>query len=221
MMNIRLDHRTQLRVVAALLLSLVSGAATSGQDQHQAPTASPDAAPQSSVQPAKNSRDDSFVIGNDDLLSINVWNEPDFNKQSLSLPVRSDGKISLPLIGEVQAAGLTPLQLQQDVATKLRSYFTQPDVTVIVLQINSQKFNILGRVARPGSYSLTATTTVLDAIAEAGGFQDFAKQKEVYILRKIPNGGQSRIPFNYKDAIRGKHPEQNIKLEPHDTIVVP
>jgi polysaccharide biosynthesis/export protein len=166
----------------------------------------------------KPSTDNSFVIGNNDLLSINVWNEPDLKQ---SIPVRSDGKISLPLIGDIQAAGRTPLQLQQDIAEKLRAYITQPDVTVMVMQINSQKFNILGRVAKPGSYSLTATTTVLDAIAEAGGFQDFAKQKDVYILRQNPDGSQSRIPFNYKDVIKGRHPEQNIRLEPHDTIVVP
>lgn len=92
---------------------------------------------------------------------------------------------------------------------------------MIVLQINSQKFNILGRVIKPGSYSLSAATTVLDAIAEAGGFQDFAKQKDIYILRANANGGQTRIAFNYKDVIRGRHPEQNIRLEPHDTIVVP
>ena len=218
-MNIRLDYLTHLRFLPVLLSTLVLGAAASGQNVDQAPAAAADATSQSPAQPDKKAADDSFVIGNDDVLSINVWNEPDFNKQSL--PVRSDGKISLPLIGEMQAAGLTPLKLQQDIATKLRSFITQPDVTVIVLQINSQKFNILGRVAKPGSYSLTATTSVLDAIAEAGGFQDFAKQKEVYILRKNPDGGQSRISFNYKDVIRGKHPEQNIKLEPHDTIIVP
>jgi len=92
---------------------------------------------------------------------------------------------------------------------------------VMVQQINSQKFNILGQVARPGSFPLTLTTTVLDAIAQAGGFRDFAKQKGIYILRQDPNGGESRIPFNYKDVIKGKNPAQNIKLEPNDTIVVP
>jgi polysaccharide export outer membrane protein len=162
--------------------------------------------------------DESFVIGNDDVLSINVWKEQDLTR---AVPVRSDGKISLPLIGEIQAAGRTPVQLEQDIAASLKSFITDPQVTVIVQQINSQKFNILGRVAKPGSYSLSAAVTVLDAIAAAGGFQDFAKQKDVYILRKDPNGTQSRIPFNYKDVIRGKHPEENINLKPNDTIVVP
>ena len=162
--------------------------------------------------------DSSFVIGNDDRLSINVWKEPDLTQ---AVPVRSDGKISLPLIGEVQAAGRTPLQLEGDIKEKLRAFITEPDVTVMVLQINSQKFNILGRVVKPGSYPLTATTTVLDAIALAGGFQDFAKQKSIYILRANATGGESRIPFNYKDVIKGKHAGQNIRLEPHDTIIVP
>jgi polysaccharide biosynthesis/export protein len=166
----------------------------------------------------KTTPDPSYVIGDDDLLAINVWNEPDLKQ---SAPVRPDGKISLPLVGDIQAAGRTPVQLQEDIAAKLRAYITHPDVTVVVQQINSQKFNILGRVAKPGSYSLSTTMTVLDAIAAAGGFQDFAKQKDVYILRENPSGGESRFPFNYKDVIKGKHLEQNIKLEPHDTIVVP
>jgi polysaccharide export outer membrane protein len=135
--------------------------------------------------------------------------------------VRSDGRISLPLVGEVQAAGLTPLQLEQGIAAKLRSYITAPEVSVMVQQINSEKFNILGQVVRPGSYSLTLAATVVDAIATAGGFRDFAKKKAIYILRKSPRGGEVRIPFNYNDFIKGKHPTENIKLEPHDTVVVP
>jgi polysaccharide export outer membrane protein len=91
----------------------------------------------------------------------------------------------------------------------------------MVQQMNSQKFNILGRVMKPGSYPLLATTTILDAIAEAGGFQDFAKQKGIYILRRNPQGVETRIPFNYKDVIRGKHTEENILVKPNDTIVVP
>ena len=159
-----------------------------------------------------------YLIGDDDLLEINVWNEPDLKQ---SLPVRSDGKITLPLIGEVQAAGETPSQLQHTIASRLKAYINNPAVTVMVLQMNSRKFNVLGRVAKPGSYSLTATTTVLDAIAEAGGFLDFAKQKDIYILRKNSSGREMRLPFNYKAVIQGKHPEENIVLEPHDTVVIP
>jgi polysaccharide export outer membrane protein len=162
--------------------------------------------------------DNTFVIGNDDRLAINVWKEPDLTR---SLPVRSDGKISLPLVGEVQATGRTPLQLEEEISFKLKNYITEPEVTVIVEQINSQKFNILGQVAKPGSYPLAVATTVLDAIAAAGGFRDFAKQKNIYILRQSAGGREARIAFNYKDVIKGKNPGQNIKLEPHDTVVVP
>jgi polysaccharide export outer membrane protein len=160
----------------------------------------------------------SFVIGNDDKLNINVWKDAELTR---TVQVRPDGKISMPLIGELQAAGRTPLQLENEITDKLKAYISQPDVTVIVEQINSEKFNILGRVSKPGSYPLTTTTTVLDAIAEAGGFLDFAKQKDVYILRPSPGGADVRLPFNYKDVIKGKHMSENVRLEPHDTVVVP
>jgi polysaccharide biosynthesis/export protein len=161
--------------------------------------------------------DDSFVIGNDDVLAINVWKEPDISR---SIPVRSDGKISLPLVGEVQAAGLTPLKLEKDIASKLKNYISEPEVTVMVQQVNSQKFNILGQVVRPGSYVIANSPTVLDAIALAGGFRDFAKQKSIYVLRQSATG-ESRLPFNYKDVSQGKNMAQNIKLQPGDTIIVP
>ena len=167
---------------------------------------------------ASKPHDDSFVIGANDVLAINVWKEPDVSR---SVPVRSDGKISLPLAGEVQASGLTPLKLEQDIASKLQSFISEPEVTVIVQQINSQKFNILGMVSKPGSYSLTNSSTVLDAIAAAGGFRDFAKQKSIYILRRSPSGTEARLPFNYKDVVKGKNSDQNVKLQPNDTIVVP
>jgi len=162
--------------------------------------------------------DDSYVIGNDDHLSINVWKEPDLTK---NIPVRSDGKISLPLVGEMQASGRTPLQLESDISSRLRNYITAPEVTVIVEQINSKKYNILGYVGKPGAYALTLSTTVMDAIALAGGFKDFAKSKGVYILRQNPDGTQARLNFNYKDFIKGKNLSQNVKVEPGDMIIVP
>jgi polysaccharide export outer membrane protein len=161
--------------------------------------------------------DDSFVIGNDDVLAINVWKEPDISR---AIPVRSDGKISLPLVGEVQAAGLTPLALEKDIAVRLKNYISEPEVTVMVQQVNSQKFNVLGQVARPGSYTIANSPTVLDALALAGGFRDFAKKKSIYVLRQGP-AGESRIAFNYKDVSQGKNMAQNIKLQPGDTIIVP
>ena len=184
----------------------------------QAGSAPPPAAPPSEVTASK-PHDNSFVIGNDDVLTINVWKEPDVSQRSI--PVRSDGKISLPLVGEVQAAGRTPLSLEQDIAARLKSYIADAEVTVMVQAINSQKYNVLGQVTKPGSYPLTNSQTVLDAIAIAGGFRDFAKQKSIYILRQNPDGTQSRLPFNYKNVVKGHDSAQNVRLQPRDTIVVP
>jgi polysaccharide biosynthesis/export protein len=162
--------------------------------------------------------DDSYVIGANDVLAINVWKEPEISR---SVPVRSDGKISLPLVGELQASGQTPRQLEQEISKRLLSYISEPEVTVIVTDSKSQKVNILGMVVKPGAYLLTSSTTVLDAIAMAGGFKDFAKQKSIYVLRQAPDGTQKRIPFNYKEVIKGKNPEQNIRVQTGDTVVVP
>jgi polysaccharide export outer membrane protein len=178
----------------------------------------PDATDAKTVGTAVPAHDDSYVIGADDVLAINVWKEPEVSR---TIPVRSDGKISLPLAGEVQASGETPRQLEKVLAAKLQSFISEPEVTVIVTETKSQKFNVLGQVSRPGTYPLTNSSTVLDAIAIAGGFRDFAKQKSIYVLRQNPDGGESRLPFNYKDVIKGKNSAQNIKLQPRDTIVVP
>jgi polysaccharide biosynthesis/export protein len=167
---------------------------------------------------AQKAGDDSFVIGADDLLVVNVWKEPDISR---SVPVRSDGKITLPLVGELQAGGQTPRQLEKTIATRLQSFISEPEVTVMVQEVRSQRFNILGQVAKPGSYLLSNSAKVLDAIALAGGFRDFAKKKSIYVLRANASGGQSRLPFNYTDVIKGKNPEQNIELKAHDTVVVP
>jgi len=168
--------------------------------------------------PERAHSDDSYVIGANDVLSINVWKEPDVSR---SVPVRSDGKISLPLVGELQAGGQTPRQLEQEITKRLQSYISEPEVTVIVTDSKSQKINILGMVSRPGTYLLSGSTTVLDAIAMAGGFKDFAKKKSIYVLRANGDGTQKRIPFNYKEVIKGTNPEQNVKLLPGDTLVVP
>jgi polysaccharide biosynthesis/export protein len=162
--------------------------------------------------------DSSYVIGANDVLAINVWKEPDISR---SVPVRSDGKISLPLVGELTASGHTPLQLEQEITKRLQNYISEPEVTVIVTASKSQKVNIMGMVSRPGAYLLASSTTVLDAIAMAGGFKDFAKQKSIYVLRQAPDGTQKRILFNYKEVIKGKNPEQNILLQAGDTLVVP
>jgi polysaccharide export outer membrane protein len=207
------------RIRFGLLLVLVAGplfspVASVGQSASD-PSASN---AQTQATPANRAHNSSFVIGNDDVLAISVWKEPELSK---SVPVRSDGKISLPLVGEIQATGRTPLQLEQELSSKLQSFVNSPEVTVIVEQVNSKKFNIVGEVAKPGSYSIAQAATIMDAIATAGGFRDFAKKTGVYILRKAPDGSQTKIGFNYKDFIKGKNPEQNVKLEANDTIIVP
>lgn len=188
----------------------------------QSPNGGSPSTANTSAQPAADSsakaHDDSFVIGNDDVLAISVWKEPDLTK---SVPVRSDGKISLPLVGEIQATGKTPLQLEGDISEKLKNFITVPVVTVVVQEVNSRKFNILGEVTKPGSYPLTRDTTIMDAIAQAGGFRDFAKKAGVYVLRKTSDGQENRLKFNYKDFIKGKDIAQNVKLQPNDTVIVP
>ena len=202
--------------VAALSVCVFMSASLWAQAQLRNEGNASPAAPAAAT--AAKPHDDSFIIGNDDVLAVSVWKEPDISK---SVPVRSDGKISLPLVGEVEAAGQTPLKLEQEIASRLKNYISDPEVTVIVQQINSQKFNILGQVTKPGAYSLTNGTTVLDAIALAGGFRDFAKRKAIYVLRQNADGTQARLPFNYKEVVSGHNGSQNVKLQPRDTIVVP
>jgi len=201
--------------VVALAGALLSGAlwAQAGEsDKREGST--PTAAPNPESKP----HDSEYLIGPEDVLSINVWKEPEISR---TIPVRLDGRISLPLAGEVQAAGRTPDQLEQEITTKLKNYISDPEVSVMVQQIRSKRFNVLGQVVRPGSYLLTNSTTVLDAIAMAGGFRDFAKQKSIYVLRRNPDGTEGRFPFNYKDVVKGKNTEENIRLQPKDTVVVP
>ena len=209
----------QVLVLGSVLVALGPGWGRAQSSNNNGASAAPanSAADVGSTQAGK-AHDASYTIGNDDVLAISVWKEPDLTK---SIPVRADGKISLPLVGEMQATGKTPLQLEHDISEKLKGYITAPEVNVIVQQVNSRKFNILGEVGKPGSYSLTASTTLVDAIAMAGGFRDFAKKTGVYVLRNEPGGHQTKLNFNYKDFIKGKNTDQNIRLEPNDTIIVP
>ena len=212
----------QFRCALEMLLILLVSAPLCAQSNHNSGPPPATAAVSGTNQDQPNEEriasDDSYVIGADDVLAINVWKEPEISR---AVPVRTDGKISLPLIGELQAAGQTPRQLEQGIAKGLQSYISEPEVTVIVQESRSQRINILGMVARPGSYLLGGSTTVLDAIAMAGGFRDFAKQKSIYVLRTGEGGGQKRLQFNYKDVIKGRNPEQNVRLMPGDTVVIP
>jgi polysaccharide export outer membrane protein len=135
--------------------------------------------------------------------------------------VRPDGKITLPLVGDVQAAGKTTQNLQQELHDKLAAYVAVPEVAVIVQEVKSRKYNIVGQVAKPGSYSLNETTTVLDAIAEAGGIGVYAKANSIYVLRILPDGSSVQLPFHYKQVLKGTNILQNVKLQPKDTVVVP
>jgi polysaccharide biosynthesis/export protein len=157
-----------------------------------------------------------YVIGPDDTLHIAVWKESDF---TATLPVRPDGKISMPLLNDVQAAGLTPMQLAGLLTDRLKKYVADPRVTVVVTQMNSQRIHVLGEVLHAGTMPLLPRMTVLQALATAG-FTPFAKTKNIYVLR--PSGStQQKIPFNYKQVVKGEAMTQNIMLKPGDTIVVP
>lgn len=159
-----------------------------------------------------------YVIGPNDVLAIDVWKEAELTRV---VPVRPDGNISLPLIGDVSASGLTPLQLQTRLLERLRAYLEQPAVTVMVQQANSYRFNVMGEVQKAGSYAIARPTTVLDALAMAGGFRDFAKKTEIYVLRMHLDGTHERLPFNYRQVIKGERLAQNVQLRPGDTVVVP
>lgn len=161
--------------------------------------------------------DPSYKIGPQDVLRIDVWKEAEISR---SVPVRPDGKITLPLLNDIQAAGLTPQQLAAKISDGLKKFITSPQVTVGVTEINSRRIFVNGEVTRPGAFPLLPNMTVLQALSSAGGFTQFARLKNIYILR-MENGTQVKHPFNYKDAISGKRPEQNILLEGGDIIVVP
>jgi polysaccharide biosynthesis/export protein len=158
-----------------------------------------------------------YLIGEQDSLLVTVWKEKEL---SGAVVVRPDGKITVPLVGEVKVVGMTPVQLQTLLAEKLKPFVTVPQVTVAVAEIRSRKVYLIGHTAREGPFAINSTTNVLQIIAQAGGLRDFAKRKKIYILRQ--NGKeQVRFPFNYDDVLRGKNTQQNILLEPGDTIVVP
>jgi polysaccharide biosynthesis/export protein len=161
--------------------------------------------------------DPNYIIGAQDVLDVSVWKEPEVSRV---VPVRPDGKISLPLLNDVQAAGLTPSQLAAQITVSLKKFVTSPQVTVIVTTINSQRIYIIGEVTRPGAFPMLPGMNVLQGLSSAGGFTQFAKTKGIYVLR-MENGKQQKYPVNYKDVVSGKHPEQDISLKAGDTIVVP
>jgi len=193
----KIAFATALLLLSATLLSW-------GQDAAK-DTASPAPAVQAS-----------YKIGPDDTLHISVWKEADL---TATLPVRADGMISMPLLNDVQAAGLTPMQLAASLTEKLKKYLADPRVTVVVTAMNSQRVYVIGEVLHTGAMNLLPNMTVLQALATAG-FTQFANTKGIYVLR-TENGKQQKMPVNYKALIKGDSMGQNIALKPGDTIVVP
>lgn len=166
--------------------------------------------------PGAGADSDSYVIGPSDMLTVTVWKEPTLSGNVL---VRPDGMITMPLLGDVQAAGLTPLQLTDRITVKLKKYMQSPNVSVVVSEIRSKVIYLLGEVGKRGPVDMTSGMTLLDAIASAGGLTDYANVKKIYILRDEA-GRHERIPVHYKEALKGNSTFDLI-LEPGDTIVVP
>lgn len=159
-----------------------------------------------------------YVIGPSDILRITVWKNPELSVDQV--PVRPDGRISAPLVNDAQAAGLTTDQLKEALTQKLNEYVTAPEVTVVVLQINSRKVFVLGEVLRPGPVPLTQDMRVLDALSVAGGFSTFADKERVKVIRRAENGAVAEYRFSYGDFVTGTKDDANMLLENNDTIVV-
>jgi polysaccharide biosynthesis/export protein len=183
----------------------------------QPPGTNPPATPTPPAAPAGVALPIGYVIGPDDVLSVLFWRD---KEMSTDVAVRPDGKISIPLLNEVDASGLTPEQLREKLTSAASKFLEDPNVTVVVKAINSRKVHITGAVGRPGPYPLSGPTTVLQLIAMAGGLNEFAKTKEIMIVR-AENGRQVAYKFNYKDIAAGKNLKQNIELKPGDIVVVP
>ena len=203
--------RFELRLVLAIVLTAAGawgqqatpgGSGVSGDTGKPAAKAAPEAAPD-------------YKIGPQDVLRIDVWKEPEISR---TIPVRPDGKISLPLLNDVQAEGLTAMQLAGVLREGLTKYITSPQVTVMVTEINSRRVYCNGELARPGAIALLPNMTALQAISTCGGFTQFARIKNMYILRTT-SGKQEQIPFHYKDVVKGK--AEDMQLKSGDVIVVP
>jgi polysaccharide export outer membrane protein len=208
-------RRLVLSVVAVLMADVLAAA---GMVAVQEPAPAPPAAGKPSpapVAPPGVAVPADYVIGPDDVLAVVYWRDQDMSGEAT---VRPDGKITLPLVQDVQAAGLTPDQLRDRVQAAAKKFISDPSVTIVVRAIHSRKVFITGMVTRPGPYPINAPTTVLQLIATAGGLLEYAKAKDILIVR--PQGGKP-LPFNYKDVVQGKNLTQNILLAPGDTVVVP
>jgi polysaccharide export outer membrane protein len=212
-----MDIKVPILLVGFLLCSQAQAQDTQGQASAtaQGQKTEPKANTSNPAMPA--ATDPEYRIGPQDVVQIDVWKEPEITR---TIPVRPDGKISLPLVNDVQASGLTAMQLAGVIRDGLTKYLTNPQVTVTVAQINSRRVFVTGEVAHSGALPLLPNMTVLQALSSSGGFTQFAREKNIYVLR-VEDGKQVKLPFNYKAVVKGQHPEQNIILQSGDVIVVP
>ena len=182
---------------------------------NNAPTSPSATAPKAAEETAKPADEIEYRIGPQDVLQIDVWKEPEITR---TIPVRPDGKISLPLLDDVQAAGLTAMQLAGKIREGLTKYLTNPQVTVTVTQINSRRVYVTGEVVKSGALPLLPGMTALQALSSSGGFTQFAMEKGIYILR-TEKGKQVKLPYSYRDVLKGR--QEDVVLQPGDVIVVP
>lgn len=202
----------------AILLAIGGAEARTGRPAQEKKEAAKETNEKASAVATQSAQDDSaYKIGPQDVLKIDVWKEDQFTR---TVPVRPDGKITLPLINDIQAVGLTPMELAGVIAEQLKKYINSPQVTVSVTEINSRRVYVTGEVLKAGAYALLPHMSVLQALSSSGGFTQFAKVKSIYVLR-TENGKQTKLPFNFKAAVSGKNSGQNIELLPGDVIVVP
>jgi polysaccharide export outer membrane protein len=211
-----------ITTLSLMLLSAVAGTSAFAQGQAQNGAPSPT---QAAVAPGQTpgapsdpkAQEGDYRIGPEDLLDISVWNNPPLNRTA---PVRPDGMISLPLLNDVQAAGLTPMQLRDQLTKRLTEYMPNPEVSVIVREVNRFKVSVLGEVRKPGRFDFKSKATVLDAIALAGGLSDYAARSRIVIIRQQDSGSTKRIPVNYNKLISTAS-DDDFFLQPGDVVVVP
>ncbi|MFQ5777815.1 MAG: polysaccharide biosynthesis/export family protein [Terriglobia bacterium] len=214
----------QAGAVVALAAFLASSLLVRAEDQKRDTKKPEPAVIAKSLVPAKSESlplaplNPDYRIGVNDVLDVHVWKEPELSRV---IPVRPDGKVSLPLVGEVEAKGRSPLELRNTIADRLKAYVSHPEVTVIVQQINSQRYFVIGEVQSPGTYPLTVPVTVMQALAAAGGFREFADTGKITIIRRTEDDRTVRIRFNYKDWLKKKKRIEHLQLANGDVVVVP
>jgi polysaccharide export outer membrane protein len=194
-------------LICALVLSAIPLIA---QKSDEAGTSAPSGSPN----PVANT----YIVGEADVLRINVWKQPEISQQSVV--VRPDGMVTVPLVGEVKVSGMTPVQIETSLVESLKQYVNEPHVTVTVVEVGSKTVYVTGEVQHPGAYPLVGPVDVLQIIAKAGGVTPYAHRRSVFVLRQV-NGKKEKLPVNYNQIFHGKNPEQNITLQPGDTVVVP